>query len=1090
MACAEARMTDEGVAHRLTEDLAARDDTAGGALAALARDPVLSTSQVAADRVRMLLAGLPLALLASYATAAVLCWTLRVSFGPARIVAWLVALALVYGLRLGIWRAARAAGSVDAQVARWLPWLRLGVLASAGVWVALPLLLYPPSAVEQLVLALVLAAICAAAVSELAADSLSLLVFALPQILALALRLSQSQQAAQRAVGLLALVFAAYLVYIARKVEGTFLDISRLRARAANLLHFDEQTGLPNRVGLHWLLPQAVARARRRGWQLAVGHIDLNDFKLVNDQHGHAAGDRVLVELAQRLRAQLGDAESVAHLGSDEFVLVIENLDASRAAQQLAEVVRRVHRAVERPFTVSSDQAVHLELAMGVARYPVDAEDADALLRQADAAMYQVKYRKCEHAQWWQAGVEVESAARAERPIDPYGDEAAQALEQAQPTLMRVNQRFVDAFYEGLRADSEAQALLAALDQASFAELKSRQLQYLHMLTEPRGEREGFERRSAQLGTVHALTGVGASMLSRASTLYRNVLAEHLNSQRLLASRRYRLLRIVEARFQAGVQSQFAAVDQVQQAYIQALSRSRPAAGTLWADASQAELQALARLPGVAMVTLSRLGAEGELLIERSVGLSDGELADVLERRDWRPLLDASSRRGQVLTAVAWRTQAIQRIDSWLNDPRVEDWQPLARKLGVRCSLAVPFAHRDGHIEGVISIYGNYLNQFAAPWMQQWAAGIRRRWEALWAQCSASEAGAVVSEQTAQSYRDRLFSGGLQMYVQPIVDLQSGRVEKVEALARLAMPDGSMVSPGLFIPLLGDRELGHVFRNGLDLALRGLRQWEAGGQTIGVSLNLPPSTLLDPDCPLWVDQALRSHGVQAGCLTLELLETEGSEGPRQSEAMQRLRGLGVKLAMDDLGAGYSSIERLSRLRFDSVKIDQKLLRNMAASPLQTITMVGTMILLGLDLGHGVVVEGLETDALLEAAAILGAQHGQGYAIARPMPAQQFLAWHRGFELQPAGGARPIRTLVGALAHVWRHGRSGMCFGAGPEADCPLGAFLASQAAGEPRLQGWHATLHRPGEAADQAARRLMEWLACRIAAATPATGAG
>jgi len=172
-------------------------------------------------------------------------------------------------------------------------------------------------------------------------------------------------------------------------------DISEQRAQRERLerqAHFDELTRLPNRARLSQLMIDAMAAADRDGYLLVVCYLDLDRFKPVNDRLGHAAGDRLLVELAGRLRSALRGREhwvdSAARLGGDEFVLLLRagTLEEARLA------VERVLRVVSQPYEVDpSAEPVVVTASMGATVYPIDRSDADALLRHADHAMYGAK---------------------------------------------------------------------------------------------------------------------------------------------------------------------------------------------------------------------------------------------------------------------------------------------------------------------------------------------------------------------------------------------------------------------------------------------------------------------------------------------------------------------------------------------------------------------------------------------------------------------------------------------------------------------------------------------------------------------------
>jgi diguanylate cyclase (GGDEF)-like protein/PAS domain S-box-containing protein len=164
------------------------------------------------------------------------------------------------------------------------------------------------------------------------------------------------------------------------------------RDRLERQAHFDELTRLPNRARLMEMLAEAMTAADADGYLLTVCYLDLDRFKPVNDRFGHAAGDRLLVELAGRLRSALRSNEvwsdAAGRLGGDEFVLLLRatTMDESRLA------VERVLRVVAQPYVIDANvDPVQVTASMGATVYPIDRSDADTLLRHADHAMYGAK---------------------------------------------------------------------------------------------------------------------------------------------------------------------------------------------------------------------------------------------------------------------------------------------------------------------------------------------------------------------------------------------------------------------------------------------------------------------------------------------------------------------------------------------------------------------------------------------------------------------------------------------------------------------------------------------------------------------------
>ena len=155
----------------------------------------------------------------------------------------------------------------------------------------------------------------------------------------------------------------------------------------AHMAHYDSLTGLPNRALMFDRLTHAMNQARRYGHGLAILFIDLDRFKFVNDTMGHEAGDTVLKTVAGRIRDCLRDSDTVARLGGDEFIALITNLDHAVSA---APVANKIVESVSLPVTIGSNTAT-VSPSIGIALFPEDAEDADELMRYADATMYQAK---------------------------------------------------------------------------------------------------------------------------------------------------------------------------------------------------------------------------------------------------------------------------------------------------------------------------------------------------------------------------------------------------------------------------------------------------------------------------------------------------------------------------------------------------------------------------------------------------------------------------------------------------------------------------------------------------------------------------
>lgn len=188
------------------------------------------------------------------------------------------------------------------------------------------------------------------------------------------------------------------------RMVGTLQDITeeqRLQQQLWDLAHHDGLTGLPNRGLLIDRLQQAIAIAHRQGTTLAVALFDLDRFKLANDSLGHAAGDRLLVEVASRLRGAVRQSDIVARFAGDEFVAVFPTLGAS---EETALLLDKILASFNAPCQLHGTEWL-ISASIGVAFYPSDAQDAQGLLQAADEAMYAMKQAGRNGYRMFQAGL-------------------------------------------------------------------------------------------------------------------------------------------------------------------------------------------------------------------------------------------------------------------------------------------------------------------------------------------------------------------------------------------------------------------------------------------------------------------------------------------------------------------------------------------------------------------------------------------------------------------------------------------------------------------------------------------------------------
>jgi diguanylate cyclase (GGDEF)-like protein len=209
---------------------------------------------------------------------------------------------------------------------------------------------------------------------------------------------------------------------------GIFADITLQKqheGRLEQLAHYDPLTELPNRTLLSDRLHMSIAQAQRNNRQLAVCLLDLDGFKQVNDSLGHAAGDQLLIDFAQRMRGELRQTDTLARLGGDEFVILINELNNY---EECHEAICRIIDSAGLPYPLGNEVA-HISTSIGITIYPDDGADPDLLLRHADQAMYIAKQR----------------GGNRYFMFDPLKDVAARAERSA---LERLEQALLDGEFE------------------------------------------------------------------------------------------------------------------------------------------------------------------------------------------------------------------------------------------------------------------------------------------------------------------------------------------------------------------------------------------------------------------------------------------------------------------------------------------------------------------------------------------------------------------------------------------------------------------------------------------------------------------
>lgn len=238
---------------------------------------------------------------------------------------------------------------------------------------------------------------------------------------------------------------------------------------------------------------------------------------------------------------------------------------------------------------------------------------------------------------------------------------------------------------------------------------------------------------------------------------------------------------------------------------------------------------------------------------------------------------------------------------------------------------------------------------------------------------------------TADDVARALEAGEITPVYQPKVDLLTGRIAGVEALARWTSPVHGRVPPSVFVDVAERGGLAEpLTRVMLHRAVSDAATWDPTSTKVSLAVNVPPFALDDLSWPDHVEAELAAAGIPPGLLTLEVTEsTIMSDAARASDVLTRLRIKGVQLSLDDFGTGYSSLLSLLRLPFTELKLDRSFVQRCDADP-YALKIVRAMLSLAREFGMKTVAEGIETESV---ATLLREAHcdlGQGYFFGRPL----------------------------------------------------------------------------------------------------------
>ena len=294
-----------------------------------------------------------------------------------------------------------------------------------------------------------------------------------------------------------------------------------------------------------------------------------------------------------------------------------------------------------------------------------------------------------------------------------------------------------------------------------------------------------------------------------------------------------------------------------------------------------------------------------------------------------------------------------------------------------------------------LSIWPEDSNDSGALLRNAFIATFRARIQQATEPCVFSNELAREIEERSQlehALRSAIERGEFEVYYQPQVKIETGRIVGVEALIRWHNPELGLVYPATFIPVAEHTGKIHAIgRWVLRTACRQVQQWRHEGfDSLRLAVNLSPLQFADANLVSEVDKALSESGLEPSALELEITESALMNNLSQaSDAMALLKKRGVKLAIDDFGTGYSSLSALQQFPISTLKIDRSFVRDIAVNP-DDATIVGTIVQMGRNLNMDVVAEGVETEEQLNFLQRLDCTFVQGLLFGDPMSSDNYL----------------------------------------------------------------------------------------------------
>lgn len=378
-------------------------------------------TSIFANRVTLLYDGLPFALTAILINGTILLIVQRATVDLIKGAIWYVLVLVVTLGRFALHYAFRHKPHAPGSSCRWMNLFLIGTLCSGITWGSTAYFLFPEhDFAHQLFVAFVVGGMSAGSVTTLAASFRAHLLFLLTAMSPLIVRLYLLDTALSLPMSsMVALVMGMSIVsgWRSNKLIKKSLTRQYERKWAEAIIEFqavhDSLTGLPNRQLLINRMDQEISRCKRHHFTSAVLFIDIDRFKSINDSLGHAVGDGLLREVTKRLERNVRKEDTAARLGSDEFAIVLSELnrDETLAAKRAQHLAEKIGNILSDPYEIEG-HTLHVTPSIGIAMFPIESADANEILKQSDIAMYRAKQIGRNSIQFYQPEMQVAAKDR------------------------------------------------------------------------------------------------------------------------------------------------------------------------------------------------------------------------------------------------------------------------------------------------------------------------------------------------------------------------------------------------------------------------------------------------------------------------------------------------------------------------------------------------------------------------------------------------------------------------------------------------------------------------------------------------------